>query len=673
MRRCLWLTFVLLAFAPRLLAAEPASGGRVNNLKVLSNRIDDVTTVENIFASFTKEGMIAADRSKALWKAAIRYRHQTQPPNEYLAADWEAHDPVKLFNVYGYCMCCCSSAVIEALNRLDGREARGRILNGHSVPEVRYGDGWHMFDASLINYFPRPGDGVVASVDEIAASVRGWHDKNPGYRNQGDKLVQLMRQDGWTGWKKHGPEMLAATPFLSSGYYPARTHGWDSTMIEYDRQSETYEYGYQVGHRALFSLRPGESFVREAGNRGLHVNQETLKDWPMLKARAPDEDLVYLKEFLPGYTGGVVANGYHRYAPDIAGNGLAEGADVHANVMVDSDGVLRPQGVDKPGVIVIPMSSPYVYVGGRIILKTVCKTKDDRITIALSTNNGRTFTTVANAPVGQKETTVDLGSRILRRYAYWLRVELSAATAGGAGLGSLQIENDIQHAPRTLPWLGQGANTLTVAADRDKALASRTIACRITPDPSFIKNESTGSMGVVFDNLDVRDGSCWWKGGTGTMTVPVETPGDLTALHLCTHFRARGARDLIRVLASFDAGKKWREVGQHAGPTPGHTDILRFTDVPIGIRQALLRFELTGNNTVGLFSFRVDADYLDPKADSRHRPFDVIYRWKEDGREKTHQARVTQLPYRYQIDTVGVPEMASVACAMPASTKESSR
>jgi hypothetical protein len=45
-------------------------------------------------------------------------------------------------------------------------------------------------------------------------------------------------------------------------------------MAEYDRTGEVYEYGYHVGHRALFSLRSGESFVREAGNRGLHVNRE---------------------------------------------------------------------------------------------------------------------------------------------------------------------------------------------------------------------------------------------------------------------------------------------------------------------------------------------------------------------------------------------------------------
>src|SRR5262249_50465194 len=216
-----------------------------------------------------------------------QYGHQTIPPNEFLAPDSEAHDPVKIFNVYGYCMCCCCSALVEALNRADGREARGRILNNHSVPEVRYGDGWHMFDTSLITYFPRPADGSIASVDDITAAVTQWHAAHPGYRKNGPKLLELMQAGAWTGWKSQGPALLANCPFYKEGYLPARTHGWDATMVEYDRESPVYEYGYQVGHRALFSLRSGESFVREAGNRGLHVNMKAMPGWDMLKRRAP--------------------------------------------------------------------------------------------------------------------------------------------------------------------------------------------------------------------------------------------------------------------------------------------------------------------------------------------------------------------------------------------------
>ena len=114
----------------------PLKGARLNNLKVLSDKLDDTTTPENMLKAFIKPGMTDEQRAKALWMAAVKYRHQTAPPNEYLSGEWEAHDPSKIFNVYGYCMCCCCSSLIEALNRLDGRETRGRILNGHSVAET---------------------------------------------------------------------------------------------------------------------------------------------------------------------------------------------------------------------------------------------------------------------------------------------------------------------------------------------------------------------------------------------------------------------------------------------------------------------------------------------------------------------------------------------------------
>src|SRR5437016_11332530 len=102
---------IVMLAALRALAADgtvhAGRGVRINNLKVLSDKIDDVTTPENILKSFVKPGMTDEQRAKALWTAAVRYRHQTAPPNEFLSDEWEAHDPVKIFNVYGYCMCCC--------------------------------------------------------------------------------------------------------------------------------------------------------------------------------------------------------------------------------------------------------------------------------------------------------------------------------------------------------------------------------------------------------------------------------------------------------------------------------------------------------------------------------------------------------------------------------------
>jgi len=646
-------------------AQERASAGaRINQLKVLSDKIDDVTTVENILKSFVKRGMSDQERAKALWTAVVKYRHQTTPPNEYLAGDWESHDPVKIFNVYGYCMCCCCSALVEALNREDGREARGRILNGHSVPEVGYKNAWHMFDGSLITYFPKPENGSAAAVDDISAAVAEWYASHPDYHNNNQKIFQLMRKDGWSGWKAEGPSLLAHCPYYRAGYLPARTHGWDATMVEYDRKSEVYEYGYDVGHRALFSLRPGESFVREAGNRGLHVNMDVDPTWDGLKAKAPENDLVYLKDFFPGYRGGVAANGVHRFAPNLAAGDLALGAEVFDNLASGGSPALRVKSAGRPGVAVIPVISPYVYLGGRLRIKAAGRSASDHLTVSMSFNNARSFAKIFEGTIdGPTETKIDLKKNLLRRYAYWLRIELT----GAAGLNALEIENDFQHAPRTLPWLGKGKNTITVAADGDPAIATRSIACRITADPSFTKNETSSTMGLVFDNVDLKHDACWWKGGTGSMTVPIEVPGDLVSLGFSAQIRARSDKDRVRVTSSTTSGRTWREVTVMKGPTQGRTGHFRVGEWPRGTRKVQLRFEFTGNNTAGVQHFRVDADYRDPMAAKGVRPFRVVHRWTEGGKDRSHTENITRVPATYAIQARSDPEMVSVSYEMPAS------
>src|SRR5262249_5669447 len=159
------------------------------------------------------------------------------------------------------------------------------------------------------------------------------------------------------------------------------------------------------GHRALISLRPAESFVREAGNRGLHVNRERQPNFDMLKAKAPENDLVYLKDFFPGYNGGMVANGYHRWSPNVAAGELVAGAESAENLT--PAGRLKSAG---KGVAVVQLASPYVYLGGRLKLKAIRKTDADKVTVSLSTNNGRTFHPLWTADkVGTSEATVDLG------------------------------------------------------------------------------------------------------------------------------------------------------------------------------------------------------------------------------------------------------------------------
>src|SRR6059058_2952576 len=59
----------------------------------------------------------------------------------------------------------------------------------------------------------------------------------------------------------------------------AATHGWYSTMQEYDGRGGgkdgkafMYEYGYSQGYQVNIQLRPGEKLTRNWSNQGLHIN-----------------------------------------------------------------------------------------------------------------------------------------------------------------------------------------------------------------------------------------------------------------------------------------------------------------------------------------------------------------------------------------------------------------
>src|SRR5437660_2680789 len=121
------------------------------------------------------------------------------------------------------------------------------------------------------------------------------------------------------------------------------------------------------------------------------------------------------------------------------------------------------------------MESPYVYLGGRIKLSAKQISGKNPIAVYISTNNGHDYVPIwTSDKTGSINVEIDLKKWIFRRYAYWLMLEISSSSPSGAGVSSISIANDIQHAPRTLPWLAKGSNKITVAADRNTATATRT-------------------------------------------------------------------------------------------------------------------------------------------------------------------------------------------------------
>src|SRR5256886_17545472 len=170
-------------------AAFAAPVGVVSHLNLVSDKSQDISSLQAWKKTYITDGMSEQDKSIAIFNTMIRYRHQANPPKEYLSsaeAGGHVHDPLQSFHVYGYGQCCCAASEVIGLAQYLGLEARGRDISHHSVPEVCYDGGWHLVDGSVMNYHVKD-DGQLASVDEIHDAVTAWSSEHPDLANDDAK------------------------------------------------------------------------------------------------------------------------------------------------------------------------------------------------------------------------------------------------------------------------------------------------------------------------------------------------------------------------------------------------------------------------------------------------------------------------------------------------------
>jgi len=585
----------------------PAEVGVVCRVKVVSDKVPDMTNLETWKKGWLKDGMSDAEKAMTVWKTVRTFQHQEAPPNEFLQQELAVQDPFKIFNVYGYSLCSIASSDIECLARAAGLKARGRIINSHSVPEIFYDGDWHLLDASLLCYFPK-ADGKLASVDEIMAGLKEWYEKNPGYKKNNDKLLQFMRGGGW----RKGPEVLSRCPsYDENGWFEAATHGWYSTMQEYDGSANgLYEYGYSQGYEVNIRLRPGERLTRNWSNKGLHVNMNGGGGAPgCMTMKTGQDSLRYTPK-----DGDL--------APGRVGNGTLE-YDVPAALLKDAA---------KPAGLTVRMPSSYVYLTGKATFKAT-----GPVSVSFSDNNGLDWKEVA---VNGSE--IDLSPLVFRRYDY--RLVLKGA------LTSLRIEHDVQNSQRALPALGAGKNTLTFSAGPAEST--------ITVEGSTNEG-SKGKQLLSTDFHPEKNGmEGWWFQGKGDLTYTIATPGDLVRVRFGSHYRIRDAKDGIDYLVSVDGGKTWKKAGRVEGPTPGHCEYVTFSDVPAGVRDVKVRYAGTSRNTTGFLNLRIDADYKEPAGG--FRPVKVTYRWDEEGKAKEQSFVAKKPDETWTVNCAAKPVMKSI-------------
>ncbi|MGO8929129.1 MAG: hypothetical protein ACLQU3_19855 [Limisphaerales bacterium] len=634
--------------------APPAGPGIVSHIKVLSDKVADVSSLEAWKKSFIREGMTDEEKAVAIWKSNVSFVYQDPPPKEFMQ-DECVHDAIKSFNVYGYGMCCCASARIEELARYVGFQARGWGINAHSVPEVLWAGEWHMLDASLVNYFSR-ADHTIASLNEVTQAVQGWLKEHPEYKGNDAKLTAFQQADGWTGWKR-GPALLAGCAFYDAGgWWPARTHGWYSTMQEYDGSQGTpftFEYGYSQGYEVNVQLRRGERLTRNWYNTGAHVNG-VLHDGDApgcLNAKVGEGSMAFLRGF-GDLTDCRVGSGQQEYEVPLSSGAFRAGALVAENLAFRSDDgkgpALHLRDVGKPGLLEIEMPTSYVYLSGKISLAAKVSA-GGKIRILFSDNHGLDWREVATIEQAGDQA-IDLTKFAFRRYDYRLRVLLEGKDTG---LDRLNLTHTIQCSQRALPTLAQGENTISFSTGPHEGT--------ITIEGST----QAGKQGKQVTPMDfhpelkdvtpeefrvTRDGA--------SATFQVATPGEMVRLRLGGHYRLRDKRDQWELQVSFDEGKTFKTVDTQTGPYQGICKYITVADIPAGTKAARVRWVGTQRNTTCLFLLRIDADYKQPHGG--FAPVKITYTWQENGDEKK-DVHVAQSPAdTYKILCAAKPQMKSI-------------
>jgi hypothetical protein len=616
-------------------------------VKIVSDKVEDVSSLEAWKRSFIKDGMTDEQKAMAVWKSVATFQYQDDPPLEYLQTGDLVFDPIKGMNVYGYSFCSVASAHVQSLARFAGLNARGWTIDHHVVPEVFYDGAWRLLDSSLITWFPK-ADGKPAGVEEIVASVKEWSAQHPELARNQEKLQEFMRSGGW----RKGPEILSRCTFYDdNGWLPAATHGWYSTMAEYSGKTLfPYEAGYSNGYEVNVQLREGERLTRNWSNQGLHVNMDGNGSPAALKEKVGEgglRDSPKFGDLAPGRIG----NGTLEYVPPLANGAVFLGAlaaDNLASMAEDRQGAaIHVKDSSKPGVLVLRMPSSYVYLGGELMLN-VAIPKDGSIEAFFSDNHGLDWKPLTKL-MAAGEQRVDLKPFVYRRYDYRLKLVLNGK---GTGLDAIKITHPIQHSQRPLPALAAGVNKISFSADDEGT---------ITVEGSMEaanRNKQLHYTDFHPEQKNIGDKIAALTEGNGEITFPIATPGDLKRLRIGAFYRARDARDGWDVQVSFDEGRSFRTIDRLAGPFVGMGKYITVSEVPDGTRSALVRFAGTQRNTLVLQNARIDADYSEPHGG--FRPVKITYRWEENGQPKEDIHIAHQPGESYPITCAARPMMKAI-------------
>src|SRR5439155_9039279 len=129
-----------------LLLTLGAARAEVCNLKVVTDASPDYSDLPSLVHSVTSRWTTPEEKCWAMFYWNHLARRQTAPIQVHGMA---LTDPIRQFNDYGYTMCSTISGINQSIWEQMGLKAKYWDISNHTVPEVEYDGGWHMYDNSM--------------------------------------------------------------------------------------------------------------------------------------------------------------------------------------------------------------------------------------------------------------------------------------------------------------------------------------------------------------------------------------------------------------------------------------------------------------------------------------------------------------------------------------------
>jgi PKD repeat protein len=125
----------------------------------------DFSSIARVLDNILTPEMLPSEKAMAIYNFGLRMRYHWWPAT----VGYDLHDPIKLFNVYGYGFCDDISVALAALFDTAGLPSRIWHLGAgeHTVVEAYYDGSWHLFDADRDGLYLLRDNITIAGVTDL--------------------------------------------------------------------------------------------------------------------------------------------------------------------------------------------------------------------------------------------------------------------------------------------------------------------------------------------------------------------------------------------------------------------------------------------------------------------------------------------------------------------------